>query len=171
MLFHREPRILEMSELCSSGLEFRIFRLSSFAQIMNAFIGLLMWFFCRFWVFSRFGESWSWSVLGPGVVWPRPDSSWLAPLRFSGSWGGGTVWVRTVRIFLCCSRKRWNLRMTSIMLWCPGWVAVMSSIRRSVRGVVCPGSCCQLTALVPPHTRAGSTSTTRGTLSVCLSSL
>ena len=34
-----KPKILEMLELCMSGQVFRIFRRSSFAQIMKAFIG------------------------------------------------------------------------------------------------------------------------------------
>lgn len=43
------PNIFEMFELCMSGQAFKIFRLSSLAQTMNAFIGLLMCspsFFC-----------------------------------------------------------------------------------------------------------------------------
>lgn len=36
------PRILLMLELCMSGKAWRIFRLSSLAQTMKAFIGLLM---------------------------------------------------------------------------------------------------------------------------------
>lgn len=52
--FYREemiytPKIFEMFELCMSGQAFKIFRLSSLAQTMNAFIGLLMCspsFFC-----------------------------------------------------------------------------------------------------------------------------
>ena len=35
-----KPRIFEMLELCMSGQVFKIFLLSSLAQIMNAFIGL-----------------------------------------------------------------------------------------------------------------------------------
>ena len=34
-----KPKIFEMLELCMSGQVFRIFRRSSFAQIMKAFIG------------------------------------------------------------------------------------------------------------------------------------
>ena len=37
------PSIFEMFELCISGHAFNIFRLSSLAQIMNAFIGRLIW--------------------------------------------------------------------------------------------------------------------------------
>ena len=36
------PRILEMLELCISGHAFRIFRRSSLAQTINAFIGRLI---------------------------------------------------------------------------------------------------------------------------------
>ena len=46
------PKILEMLELCMSGQAFKIFRLSSLAQIMNAFMGLLM---CGVDSFSRLG--------------------------------------------------------------------------------------------------------------------
>jgi hypothetical protein len=37
------PSILEMFELCMSGQAFRIFRLSSFAHTMKAFIGRFIW--------------------------------------------------------------------------------------------------------------------------------
>jgi len=36
------PSIFEILELCMSGQLFKIFLRSSFAQIMNAFMGLLM---------------------------------------------------------------------------------------------------------------------------------
>ena len=37
------PNILEMLELCISGHAFKIFRRSSLAQIINAFMGRLIW--------------------------------------------------------------------------------------------------------------------------------
>lgn len=42
MDFHLAPNILDMFELCMSGQALRIFRRSSLAHTMNAFIGLLM---------------------------------------------------------------------------------------------------------------------------------
>lgn len=45
MAFHRVPRILLILELCMSGQAFNIFRRSSRAQTINAFIGRLIWSF------------------------------------------------------------------------------------------------------------------------------
>lgn len=52
MPFHRAPKIFDMLELCMSGHAFRIFRRSSFAHTMNAFMGRLM---CGLLSLSLFG--------------------------------------------------------------------------------------------------------------------
>ena len=41
--FYHLPRIFEIAELCISGQAFRIFRRSSLAHTIKAFIGLLIW--------------------------------------------------------------------------------------------------------------------------------
>ena len=131
MFFQREPRILEMSELCSSGLLFRIFRLSSLAQIMKAFIGLLMWFFLSLHAFSCFSGCWKNSFFGGVECWGRRRwTGWqraarLSLLRLRGiSWG--TLSDRPLIIFLWWFRKSCNLRTMSRMLtWLLTWLSSM----------------------------------------------
>lgn len=51
MDFHLAPKIFEIFELCISGQAFKIFRLSSLAHTMKAFIGRFM---CGLFSLSRF---------------------------------------------------------------------------------------------------------------------
>ena len=105
--FHLCPRILEMSELWSSGLRPRILLRSSRAQIMNAFIGLFTWL--RF-SSLRVSRLLLWLAGGEGSVEEGEGEEGVGEVERLSGVSSSRCWAlcccaMSSSILRCCSRK------------------------------------------------------------------
>ena len=131
------PRILEIFELCMSGHVFRIFFRSSLAQIMKAFMGLLMWGLpsrsrlgCRMTLFPYpFAFSSSFCLASICWLWPNLDDDevgFWGENEENGCWGWW--WVLTglgnrPAAFLIKSRSgSWGKGLLGRFCRNPGWL-------------------------------------------------